>query len=87
MLINPLQHLNPMVTYLTVAYKYFPKKDVVLHTELEKQPDFIINDNQITVIFLEMGYHIANQNYIIEKVKAVRKYYPTEQLIILCCNE
>ena len=58
MLVNPLQNKNPMMEFLTVAYKYFPKTDTVLHTDLNEQPDFIINECQITVAFLQIEYHI-----------------------------
>jgi len=58
MLVNPLQNMNPMMEFLTVAYKYFPKADTVLHTLLMEQPDFIINDNSIALAFLNMDFHL-----------------------------
>lgn len=45
MLVNPLQNQNPMMGWMTVAYRYFPKKDTLLHKDLRGQPDFILNDN------------------------------------------
>ena len=76
--VNPLQLYNPVLENMGIAFKFFAKKDNILHAQLHSKPDFIMNDNKLLVIFLQFEYHEKYPKYLINKIKSVRLLYPRE---------
>lgn len=83
MLVNPMMHEFGVMEHLNMAFKYFPRKDSILHHNLEQQPDFILNDNNIVVVYSDIAMRVSQPDHLPKKLSGVRQFYPKEQFIIL----